>query len=156
MPIIEQTLAAAEFALLAANDVDRKNRHEAMTRFMAAFELLAREMTAGSAKWEQLRSWAAHHAEPLRAADQALQEWDLETGNIFYDGGEEGAERALERRSRFELVRDLFRGTTAEEMLSGFDAEQVDHDLRAQAEQCGLDPPDWVPPSHTWWLWRKK
>jgi hypothetical protein len=62
----------------------------------------------------------------------------------------------LERRSRFEFAQHLFRGTKAEGWLEGYQTEEVDQDYREQAEQCGLDPPDWVPPSHTWWRWRKQ
>jgi hypothetical protein len=156
MTELEQILDEAAVALAAASDEDAKTRLAAMTRFMAQIERIARMVMAGTTTWEDAKAWAERNAKNAIAARRGLEDWCLETGDMFYGGGEEGAERAMERRSRFKFAHDLFRGTEAEEWLEGYQTAEVDQDYREQAEQCGLDPPDWVPPSHTWWLWRKK
>jgi hypothetical protein len=126
-----------------------------MTRFMECFEHLARDVAKGVADWDQARPWAMRNAERLRAAREALSDWDLATGQIFYGGGEEAAESALHRRSQFALVRELFRDTAAEEMLLGYEAHDLDQDFHEQAARLVLDAPDWVPRSHSWWWWQE-
>jgi hypothetical protein len=143
-------LATLEAALIAAADPDEAVHREAMAAFMAGFEQLARQAT----DWEQLRPWAAAHAEQLLAAGDALADWSATTADIFYKRGEEGAELALERRSKFELVRQLFRGTEAESLVEACRDDEVDQEYREQALGLALDPPEWVPPSHTWWRWQ--
>ncbi|NJO32614.1 MAG: hypothetical protein HC869_05260 [Rhodospirillales bacterium] len=155
MTELEQILNHAEAALAAAGDADADTRLAAMITFMAQIERIARLVMVGAATWEAAKPWAERNAKSAIAARRGFEDWCLETGDLFYGGGEEGAERALERRSRFALAHDLFRGTEAEEWLEGYQTEDVDQDYREQAEQCGLDPPDWVPRSHTWWLWRE-
>jgi hypothetical protein len=152
----EQILNTAESALASAGDTDARTRLSAMNAFMAQIECFARLAAVGAADWGNARAWAARNATRAIAARRGFEDWCLETGDIFYGGGEEGAEKALERRSRFRLAHDLFRGTEAEEWLDGYQTEEADHDYREQAEQLGLDPPDWVPRSHTWWYWRQR
>jgi hypothetical protein len=146
----EKTLAALEAALIAAADPHESAHREAMAAFMAGFEQLAREAT----DWDKLRPWAAEHAAQLLAAGAALADWSATTADIFYTRGEDGAELALERRSKFELVRQLFRGTEAESLVEACRDDEVDEEYREQAFGLALDPPDWVPPSHTWWRWQ--
>lgn len=155
MSVMDDTLAHAETALTASLQGEPAARLGAMTRFMECFERLARDVARGGADWDKARPWAMRNSERLRAAREALSDWDLETGQIFYGGTEESAERALQRRSQFAFVRELFRDTAAEEMLLGYEAHDVDQDFREQAERLGLDAPDWVPRSHSWWSWHE-
>jgi hypothetical protein len=156
MTELEQILKEAESALSASSQEDDNTHRAAMTKFMAAMKRIARMVVAGNATWDAVRPWAKHNANQVISARRGFEDWSGETYRIFYGGGEEEAERALERRSLLEFVLTLFRGTEAEEWLDGFETDDVDQDYREQAEQCGLDPPDWVPPSHTWWRWRKQ
>jgi hypothetical protein len=156
MTELEQILDEAQAALSAASSEDDDTRSAAMTVFMAALERIAGKVAAGATTWDAARPWAARNANHAIAARRGFADWSLETASIFYDGGEEKAERALERRSRSEFAHSLFRGTEAEEWLGGCEDNEVDQDYREQAEQCGIPPPDWVPPSHTWWWWREK
>jgi cytochrome c556 len=149
-------VADAEAALVLADSEDQKTREAAMQRLMHAVERLARSVAAGEAQWDEARTWAAKHTKLAVSAIRSLTEWSAGTAGLFYGGGEEEAEWALARRSRFELFRDLFAGTEAEEWLAPLTSEEVEQDYREQAEQCGLDLPDWVPRSHTWWLWRNR
>lgn len=148
--------AEAEDALSLASSEDRRAREAATQRLMKAVESLARSVAAGEATWDEARAWATARTKLVTSAIRSLTEWSADTAGLFYDGGEEEAEWALARRSRFELFRDLFTGTEAEEWLAPLTSEEVERDYREQAEQCGLDPPDWVPRSHTWWRWRDK
>lgn len=138
-----------------ATDAEQETYREAMRRFMLELVAIARAC-AGGPVWSQAdRSWALQHASLALAARDAFVDWSAETGDLFYvQGGEEASERALERRSKLELARELFMGTEAEDLLNACRSDEVDQDYREQAEQCGLDPPDWVPRSHTWWYWR--
>jgi hypothetical protein len=126
-----------------------------MTRFMTQIERIARMVMAGTATWDAASSWAERNAKNAIAASQGFSDWCSETYGRLYDG-EERAERALERRSLLEFALSLFRGGEAEAWLGGHQTDDVDQDYREQGEQYRLDPPDWVPPTHTWWLWRKK
>jgi hypothetical protein len=156
MSTTEPILARAAAALAAAANGDERTRLEAITNVMLAFEQLAREVAKGAATWAEARSWAAHHAAQLVAADSALTDWEFEMGEIFYHGGEEDAERALMRRSQHALAREVFRDTAGDALLAAYEAEDVDQDLHEKAVSCLLDAPDWVPHSHTWWRWPEK
>jgi hypothetical protein len=155
MSITDDFLAEADIALAAGLTNQGSEPLEVMTRFMQCFEQFAHAVVRREADWDQATPWAIRNAERLCATRPMLSDWDLETGRIFYSGGEEAAERALRRRSQFALVRELFRDTAAEEMLVGYDSHDVDHDFRAQADRLALQAPDWVPRSHTWWSWRE-
>ena len=150
MSISKTRLVTIEEALIAAADPDRAAYRVAMSAFMEGFKELACEAT----DWEQLRPWAAEQSKHLLAADQALADWSATTANIFYKGGEEGTELALERRSKLELVSDLFRGTEVESLVEACRDDEMDELYREQALGFAIDPPDWVPPSHTWWRWQ--
>lgn len=145
----------ADTALTTSVEGPAKARLQAMAEFMRCIEQLARDLSTNTADWQLARLWAARNANRLRTARETLSDWDLETGRVFYGGGEEAVERALQRRSQFALARELFRDTAAEEMLFGYDAQDVDQEFREQAERLGLEPPEWLPPSHTWWSWPK-
>jgi hypothetical protein len=150
-------LDRAEAALLDARAKDQSQYREAMHRFM--LELVAIAHTApGSPLWSQgARAWARRCALLVLAARDAFVDWSAETGDLFYfQGGEEATARALERRSNLELARELFRDTEAADLLDACRSNAADQEYRDQAEQYGLDPPDWVPRSHTWWLWRDR
>ena len=155
MPITHEILAEADVALAAALDGDLRVRLDAMTRFMQSFERLAREVAKGTATWDEVRPWATRNADRLVAADDAVSDWEVEMCQIFH-GGEEDAERALDRRSQHALAREVFRGTPADELLAAYEDEQVDRDFRDEAERLALDAPDYVPRTHTWWRWQSK
>jgi hypothetical protein len=87
----------------------------------------------------------------LRAAERAVDDWALKMGRVFHHGGEEEAERALEMRSQYQYAYDLFRGTSAEDVLAGRVTEEGDQEFRDEAERLALDPPSHAPASHTWW-----
>lgn len=150
-------LDRATDALKDARVVEQAQYREAMRRFMQELVAIA-SASAGGAIWSQDdRAWARQHASLALEARDAFVDWSAQTGDLFYfQGGEEASERALERRSNLELARELLMGTEAEELLNACRSDDVDRDYREQAEQCGLDPPDWVPRSHTWWRWRDK
>jgi hypothetical protein len=153
---LDEILEKAATDLVAANSEDGGERLRYMGSFMMAFEKVARLMPWPSPPSQALRLWAIQNALLLMDTRRALEDWSLESGRLFYGGGEEEAERALERRSRFQLACDVFRETAAEDWLEAYASDEVDQDYREQAEQCGLDPPDWVPRSHTWWRWRDR
>jgi len=153
MSIANEILADADSALAAATASQGRERLRAMIRFMDSFERLARGVEKGEARWDEARPWALRNAERLCDARDALTDWELELGDLLYNGDEEAVERALDRRSQHALARELFRGTPADEMLAGYEAEDVDRDFRARADGYALDGPSWFPRSHTWWRW---
>ncbi|MEZ4363306.1 MAG: hypothetical protein R3B48_24230 [Kofleriaceae bacterium] len=155
MSSLDEILDGAAGALGAANSEDAAERLLHMNHFMLAFERLSQLNLDRLDALPAVRTWATKNARPLMAARRALEDWSLESGRLFYGGGEEEAERALERRSRFQVVCEVFRATDAGEWLQAFASDDVDQDYREQAAQCALDPPDWVPRSHTWWYWRE-
>jgi hypothetical protein len=148
-------LADADAALSAALVGEPHARLRAMADFMESVERLWHEAAQGGASWEDARPWARANAERLRSAREALDDWELDLGHLFYTGGEEETERALMRRSQHSLARDLFRGTSVDDLLAGYEAEDVDADFRAKAELVALDGPSWLPRTHTWWRWRR-
>jgi len=148
MSITDEILADADSALAATIEGERRDRLDAMTRFMRSFEQLAREVATGTATWDDVRPWAVRNSERLVAARDALCDWE-----IFYGGGEEEAEWALDRRSQHALARELFRGTPADELLASYEDEEMDREFREQADRVALDGPSWYPRSHTWWRW---
>lgn len=154
MSITNKILVDADAALMTAMTSQGSNRLQAMIRFMDSFERLAREVDQGAATWDEARPWALRNAERLCAAHDALTDWQLELGRLLYNGDEEAVERALDRRSQHALARELFHGTPADEMLAGYEAEDVDRDFRARADGYALDLPSWFPRSHTWWRWK--
>lgn len=156
MSITEKILAEADSALAAACEGEPRARLEAMTRFMRTFEQLAREVAKGAATWDEARLWASRNAGRLVAAEEALADWEVEMCRIYYSGGEEEAERALDRRSQHALARELFRDTPADELLASYEDKHLDQEFREQAERVALDGPDYVPRSHTWWRWPEK
>jgi hypothetical protein len=153
---IEHILADAEVALLASRVGDAQERQAAMNCFMTAFERVARRVAQGESTWADVHPWAVRNAFHLIDAFDELEQWSEGTATVFYRGGEEATEQALERRSKLEIVRDAFGGTVAEEWLRPFGSGGMDQEYREYAHGFGLDPPDWVPPSHTWWRWRTK
>lgn len=32
--------------------------------------------------------------------------------------------------------------------------EEIDREFREEAGRIAIDPPDWMPVTHTWWRWR--
>lgn len=149
--IIDKISGDADRALECALGSEGSARLDAMIEFMAAFERLARAVAAGEASWDQARPWAGRTANRLCLAGGALQDWELELGDLLYNGGEERAERALIWRSQQAFAHDLLEGTPAGELLATYEAAEVDRDLRSRAEGLGLDRPSWAPPTHTWW-----
>ena len=154
MSITEEIMAEAEAELAAAGEGEPRARRDAITRFMRSFERLAREVARGAATWDEARPWALCNADRMCAARDALTDWELELGRVFYHGGEEEAERALDRRSQHAIARELFRGTPVDDLLAGYETDDVDQDFRDEAERLALDGPSWYPRSHTWWRWR--
>jgi hypothetical protein len=155
MSVTATILADADAALSAALVGEPRARLRAMTVFMESFERLWHEAAQGAASWEDARPWARSNVERVRSAREALEDWELEMGHVFYHGGEEEALRALMWRSQHALARDLFRGTPVDDLLAGYEAEDVDADFRDEAERIALDGPSWLPRTHTWWRWRK-
>jgi hypothetical protein len=153
MSAADQILADADAALAGALEGDERARLAAMTRFMRAFEELAQAVARGAASWDDARPWAQRTAAQLVAAEPALEAWELEQGALFYGGGEERVERALDRRSQHALARELFRGTPVDELLAAYEAADVDADMRDEAHRIALDGPSYLPRSHTWWRW---
>jgi hypothetical protein len=149
----DEILATADAALTAAQDAEGRARLDAMTDFMRSFEQLARVVASGAATWDEARTWATRNAERLVTASSALTDWEIEMGRIFH-GGEEDAERALDRRSQHALAREVFRDTPADELLAQYEDAEVDKDFHDEAERLSLDAPSYVPRSHTWWRWR--
>jgi hypothetical protein len=153
---LDSILTDAEAALLASRIGDAGERQAAMNRFMTSFEQVARHVAQRESTWADVHPWAERNAAHLIDAFDELERWSEETATVFYRGGEEATEQALERRSKLEFVRDAFGGTIAEEWLRPFGSGGMDQEYREYAHGFGLDPPAWVPPSHTWWLWRNR
>jgi hypothetical protein len=146
-------LAAADTALATVLNSQGRERLDAMTEFMCAFERLAREVANGTTTWDEMRLWATRIADRFVAAEDALSDWEVEMARIFH-GNEEDAERALDRRSQHALARELFRGTAADEMLAAYEDEDVDREFQDEAHRLALDGPSWLPHTHTWWRWQ--
>jgi len=123
---VNTILAEAEAELIAALTPDPHARLAAMNRFMKALERVARQVAAGDASWDDMRSWAARNAEQLRSARQALSDWEVEMGRFIHEGGEERIEWALARRSQHAFAREVFRDTPADEMLAAYEDDDVD------------------------------
>jgi hypothetical protein len=154
MTIADQLLGSADAALAAARDGNPDDRLGAMTRFMRVMEELAHEVSKGTFTWDALRPWAARNADRLRAAREAVSDWEVELGSMFNHGGEEEKDRALTWRSQHAFARELFRGTPGDEFLAGFEDAEMDADYRAESERIALDGESWYPASHTWWRTR--
>lgn len=149
MSKMQNILDEADAALEAASAGPDQERLESMTRFMRAFELLAREQVA----WSELRLWAESRSARLLAARDALADWEGEMARIYYSGGEEEAEWALEWRSQHELAQQLFQGTPAGDLLAAHEDKEMDREFQDEAQRLALDPPSWAPRSHFWWRW---
>ncbi|MBX3160950.1 MAG: hypothetical protein KF773_33630 [Deltaproteobacteria bacterium] len=130
---------------------DRRLEH--FTALMHIFELVAREVHAGRASWGDARSWASEHGPLLVASRAMLIEWNWRSAELLDEHGEEGAEKALERRSQHAFLRTVFRDTEADEWLAAYEDADVDRKHREVAERFGIEPPDFVPRSHSWWHW---
>jgi hypothetical protein len=154
MSIAEEILASAEADLAIAREGEPTERLAAITRFMRAFEALAIEVAGGRATWAEAGDWAAHNADGLRSAREAVSDWEVEMGRINNHGGEEEAISALRRRSQHAFARAAFRGTSADELLAGFEDAEFDAELRDESERIALDAEAWHPASHTWWRQR--
>jgi hypothetical protein len=153
MSTTDDILAAADAALATVLETQGRERLDAMTRFMRSFEQLAREVARGTATWDATQAWAIRNAERFVAAEDALSDWEVEMAQIFH-GNEEDAERALDRRSQHAVAREVFRGTTADELLAAYEDKGVDREFQEEAERLALDGPSWFPRTHTWWRWR--
>lgn len=155
MSKLEEILAQADDALSSASIGEVEERRDAIGKLMRCFEQLAREIVQGATTWEAMAPWATRNAERVRAAREAIKAWDAETGDLFYspNGGEEEAEAALKRRSRHAFAREIFRGTSAEDLLASLDSEEFDRDLHEEAVRLELFAPSYVPRSHGWWAW---
>ena len=70
-------------------------------------------------------------------------------------GDEDGMIRAVARRSQLQYAIDLYRGTPAEEALTGQCDEDLDDLLRERACELFIRPTPDIPTSHTWWCWPK-
>ncbi|WP_394849994.1 hypothetical protein LZC95_21365 [Pendulispora brunnea] len=151
--VIDETLAEAEAELRASLQGEPRESLGSITRFMKCFERLAREVAVDEGTWNDFRPWALRNADRLRMARLAMDDWQLEMGALFYGGGEERMEWALLRRSQHAFAREVFRNTSADEFLAAYEAEDVDEDFHEGAERAGLDAPDYVPKTHTWWRW---
>lgn len=147
----DATLVSIEAKLAeAAVAGDRKTRVAVMRELMQGFAELAREVAAGKASWDELRGWGSCHTGALIAAREALTDWELEMGEILWRS-EEWAERALEWRSQHAFAREVFHSTEADDLLAGFEDEEMDGEFHERAEAWAFSPPDYVPSSHTWW-----
>jgi hypothetical protein len=151
MTSADPLLGSAEAALTAARDGNPDDRVKAMTQFMSVMEALAHEVSNGTFSWDELRPWAVRNADRLRAARDAVSDWEVELGSMFNHGGEEEKEQALTWRSQHAFARELFRGTPGDELLAGFEDAEMDADYRAASERIPLDGEVWYPASHTWW-----
>jgi hypothetical protein len=91
------------------------------------------------------------------ACGPLFENYVFETMKIFYDTWYEGEwVRACEARSRIEFLRDLYRGSPAEEALARWvEPSEIDDGFRQRGEFEGsLDPheiPPGTPTSHWWW-----
>lgn len=150
---IDPILRHADLALADSLQSDEQARLEAMTKFMRCFEELAKVIAKGDATWDDVRPWAAGHAEHVLVARPALVDWQHDLGRLFYitSRGEEEAEAALDRRSQHAFAREAFRDTPVDTMLAEFEDAEVDQDFKEEAERIALDAPSYAPPSHTWW-----
>ncbi|HEU4729759.1 MAG TPA: hypothetical protein VFT22_17810 [Kofleriaceae bacterium] len=155
MMTLETILEDADRALSDAQHGEPDARREAATRFMRAFDHLAREIAAGRGSWDRVRRWARGVSARVCFASAALADWQSEMGLLFYGHGvsERDIAAALDRRSQHAFAREAFRGTSADPMLAGFEDDEADEDFHDEAERLKLDPPSWVPRSHTWWSW---
>lgn len=124
-----------------------------MRQLMETFELLGMEVLEGKSTWSKARPWSLQNATRFAMATDALRLWEDEIRRDFRCGGEEGRNRALNRRSQHAVAQVLFSGTPAGELLASHNDEEFDRELRLEAERIALDAPDWVPRSHDWWRW---
>jgi hypothetical protein len=156
MMMLANILETADRALADAQQGELPGRVDAITRFMRAFEDLARQIAIGSGTWENVRPWALGAVDRVQAVRSALADWEIEMGNLFYrpSGDEVDAEAALDRRSQHAFAREAFRGTPVDAMLAEFEDAEVDQDFHEEAARLALDAPSWVPRSHAWWRWR--
>jgi hypothetical protein len=150
----EEILTNADEALSASVEAKGPDRLWSMIIFMECVARFASEVASGRASWDTARSWALSRTDKLWAARNAMDEWQNELARYLRDRGEEGAERALEWRSQYAFVQELFRDTDAEEFLAAYDYSEADQEMHDLAEQLALDAPDYVPRTHTWWRWR--
>ena len=149
----ESILHDADLALADALQSDPKARLDAITRFMHAFDDLAREIFSGHGSWDAVRPWARDAVERVLAARPALGEWETEMGQLFYSASrdESDAEAALDRRSQHAFAREAFRDTPINALLAKFEDAEVDQDFHDEADRLALDAPSYAPASHTWW-----
>jgi hypothetical protein len=153
MQPLDEILTAADDALAAARSDEEAVRVRAMTAFMEAIEQIAHAIEAGASRDDALR-WAGQRAEKLLALENAMTDWQLALGHLFYDvGGEEHVERALLWRSQHALAREIFRDTPVDALLESYEDAKVDADLRDEARRIAIDGPNWAPRTHTWWRW---
>jgi hypothetical protein len=148
--LLKHASDALDGALHAA---DEKARLAAITRFMRTFGDLAKEISAGHGSWDDVRPWAHGIAERVLGAREALGDWQLDIGRLFYDPtrDEVDAEAALLRRSQQAWAREAFSDTAVDALLAEFEDPEVDREFRAEADRIALDPPEYAPASHTWW-----
>ncbi len=155
MSNLDTDLEAAEEALrAAAHAKDTKARLKALHHFMNALKRCAQMVYAGTATWSEALPWAVRNAATMIQARDAIADWSANMGDVFFGGSEEECEIALERRSKLQLALDLFRQTEAAEWLVGMTLEEVERDYHDRAIDHDLVAPDWVPRSHTWWMWK--
>ena len=152
MSSLLQLLEVAEEHLFSAKSAKREKRRTSIVSFLEALKRCAQEVEKGAASWNEARPWAVRHGQAMIDAFTAIEEWSARMGPT--GGSDEECEAALERRSKLQLAMDLFRDTAAEPWLMRLESEEIDQDYHDRAVDHDLVAPDWVPRSHTWWLWK--
>lgn len=153
----QELLTTLERSLIAgAEESASSGQRQPLAPVAEATAIYAEAVQRSEESWEPARTWARANAHLAISAYGAFENWSSTIAGVFYSGGEEEVERALIQRSQLELVRDLFHGTEAEEVLAPITSEEVEADYRQAAEQLYLEAPSWVPRSHSWWYWPKK
>lgn len=151
----QELLATLERCLIAgAADSTSSGQRLPLAPVAEATAIYAEAVARSEETWEPARTWARLNAHLAISAYSAFESWSSAIAGIFYSGGEEEIERALIQRSQLELVRHLFSGTEAEEVLAPITSEEVEADYRQAAARLHLEAPSWVPRSHSWWYWR--
>jgi hypothetical protein len=146
-------LVAMDLGVVAADlraSVDGETRPERLAHFTKFLEHFG-PLVGEARDWGQTRGWLEEQARLLVVSREVLTDWHAHSVALMNEGGEEGAEEALRRRSQYAFLREAFRNTEADEWLAPYDDEAWDLELRAAALAFGFTAPANIPSSHVWW-----
>lgn len=152
-------LLSADLAILRRLDgaTDHDDKRAAADEFVDA--QLALGLTLAGApelRWEGETIDYLYETAPLIERNLGFVEAHADDTRKLLGAALEGDEwrRACERRSAFELLRELYADSSAADALARLDLGELDERLRfvgAREGDHGADVPDGIPPTHWWW-----